>query len=166
MTEIWKDIKGFEGIYKISNLGNVKSFKYNKTRLLKKLPNTDGYFMVVLCKKGIQKRLQIHRLVCETFIPNIENKPQVNHINGIITDNKTENLEWCTASENQIHAYKILKKSVKNGSKNGMAKLTEDQVKKIKYSHLGLYQRDIAKIYKVSDATISDIKRGRIWKHV
>lgn len=120
MQEIWKDIKGYEELYQISNLGNVKSLKrktlgkkhgnhYLKERILK--PGKSGnYYHVCLRKNNVNKIFYIHRLVAQTFIKNIENKNQVNHKNGKTTDNNVNNLEWVTASENQTHAYKVLKR--------------------------------------------------------
>lgn len=102
MKEIWKDVKGYEGLYQISNLGNVKSLKYaggNKPKNLKPTLN-GGYYGVFLCKDGTKKRFTVHRLVALAFVPRIKNKALVNHINEIKTDNRVENLEWCNHSEN------------------------------------------------------------------
>ena len=112
--EIWKDVKGFEGIYKLSNLGNVKRIifktgvntKYKNDYTLKPLDNGLGYFRIKLTKNNISKRYMLHRLIAEAFIPNEENKRCVNHINGNKKDNSIQNLEWCTHKENTIHAVK------------------------------------------------------------
>ena len=112
--EIWKDIKEFEGLYQVSNLGNIKSLNYRGTKtekLLKLVPNKIGYINVQLCKNGKPKPYYVHRLVATHFINNEENKNEVNHINMIKTDNRVKNLEWCTKSENIIH-------SVNNNSSN------------------------------------------------
>lgn len=108
MEEIWKDIEGFNGSYQISNLGRVKSFKkHYENRILKPTTNYKGYLKITLhIDVRSMKTLSIHRLVAQAFIPNPENKPQVNHINCIKTDNNITNLEWCNNSENQIHAFK------------------------------------------------------------
>lgn len=108
-VEFWKDVKGYESLYQISNLGNVKSLKRNTTyeRILKQRKNKDGYFYVKLCKEGNITTKKIHRLVAENFIPNPENKYSVNHINGIKNDNRLENLEWATASEQANHAVEL-----------------------------------------------------------
>lgn len=111
MNEIWKDIKGYEGLYQASNLGRVRS----KKTILKPYKNTFGYLIVYLSKNNIRKNCRVHRLVAKTFIPNPENKPQVNHINGIKTDNRVENLEWCTNGENEKHAYKLGLKTINKG---------------------------------------------------
>lgn len=104
--EIWKDIKGYEGLYQVSNKGRVKSLGNNKTRkekILSLKPNNKGYIRVTLYKNNIKKHFSVHRLVAEAFIPNPDNLPQVNHIIDDFehrSDNRVENLEWCTAEYN------------------------------------------------------------------
>ena len=109
-NEIWKPIKGFEGLYEVSNMGNVRSLdRYvmngNRCCLLKGKPKkayfiSTGYLMVDLCKNSQRTHYLIHRLVAEAFIPNPSNLPCIDHINTIKTDNRVENLRWCSCKEN------------------------------------------------------------------
>ena len=101
MKEIWKDIVGYEGVYQVSNFGRVKRVKTD--RILKEFKNTDGYLLVHLYKNKVSSNQRIHRLVAQAFIPNTENKPQVNHIDENKTNNVVSNLEWVTSKENINH---------------------------------------------------------------
>lgn len=112
MEEIWKDIRGWEGLYQVSNLGRIRTLPkihnsihpyVTKEKILKFFPNKDGYWLVDLVKDRKKTRFQVHRLVALTFVPNPQNKPEVNHINEIKTDNRIENLEWATRTENNNH---------------------------------------------------------------
>lgn len=117
MEEIWKDIPSYEGYYQVSNIGNFRSLprivKYKSTgtrnypgKPLLTETAKDNYQRIVLMKDGKKIRYQAHKLVALAFIPNPENKPFINHIDGNKSNNKVENLEWCTASENMVHADK------------------------------------------------------------
>lgn len=101
--EFWKDIKGYEGLYQVSNLGRVKSLKRGSERILKPRVKSSGYIEVVLYKNSKPKNIRVNRLVAQTFIPNPEDKPQVNHIDEDKTNNMVSNLEWVTAKENMNH---------------------------------------------------------------
>lgn len=103
--EKWKHIDGYENLYKVSNFGNVISMNYNHTGKVRKLAfgNANGYDRVVLCRNGLKQTYSIHRLVASAFIENINNKPTVNHIDENKSNNRVENLEWATYSENINH---------------------------------------------------------------
>lgn len=114
MKEIWKDVIGYEGLYQVSNLGKMRSLdryinnnsriQFIKGQNIKTSKGTRGYVMVHISKNSRKKYASVHRLVAKAFIPNQENKPYINHINGVKTDCMADNLEWCTLKENQQHA--------------------------------------------------------------
>jgi hypothetical protein len=116
MNEVWKDIKGFEGMYKISNFGNVKSTKRrgSKGGIVKPCIMTCGYLRLYLHKGNIRKHKLLHRLIADAFIPNPQNKPFVDHINTIRTDNRIENLRWSTCDENNNNPLSKIKASAHN----------------------------------------------------
>lgn len=125
MQEIWRDIKDFENAYQISNYGRVKSLgnkSNHKGEIILKQSNILGYSCVGLQKNNKAKMFKVHRLVTEAFISNHNNYPQVNHINGIKTDNNVNNLEWCNAKQNCQHAFKIGLRKSKKGIDNPRSK--------------------------------------------
>lgn len=106
MRELWKDVKGYEGLYQVSNLGRIKSFHKEDEIIMKCFLSKNGYVRVCLTKFGVGSKKLVHRLVAQAFIPNPNNLPQVNHKDGNKQNNKVDNLEWCTPSENMLHSYK------------------------------------------------------------
>ena len=108
---IWKDIKGYEGVYQVSNAGLVKSLGNDfarKEKILKPITSKKGYLSVNLYKKNVMKKFKVHRLVAEAFVPNPYNFSQVNHKHHggkeALLNNHSDNLEWCTDGMNHLHA--------------------------------------------------------------
>lgn len=118
-SEEWRDIPGYEGRYQVSDMGRVKSLarvvdrgRWGEVdvpeRVIKPVRINTGYLSVHLYLTGKYKTLLLHRLVADTFLPNPDGLPEVNHLNGVRTDNRVENLEWCTREENLRHCYYTL----------------------------------------------------------
>lgn len=156
MSEQWVDIPGYEGFYQVSNLGRIKTVeRYNpkRKRIIKECVRTPvavhGYLYCELWKNGQHKRYAVHRIVATAFIPNPGGKPQVNHLDGDKTNNSVGNLEWCTASENEYHAYEteLTHAYVRSGDKNPMygKHHTEQTKQRIKAVHVGLKHTEEAK---------------------
>ena len=139
MNEEWRDIEGYEGIYQVSNLGRVKSLKFNKERILKPRKDTIGYLAVILYKDGKVKRYLVHRLVANAFIPNSNNLEDINHINEIKTDNRLSNLEWMNHKDNVRYSQAV---AVNQYTLDGKFIRRWDCIKEIQYS-LGFNQGNI-----------------------
>ena len=168
MKETWKIIKGYVD-YQISTKGRVNSMKHFNCKILKQSKNKGGYYHVNLYENKIKKNIDIHRLVAQAFIPNPDNKPCVNHIDGNKQNNHIDNLEWVTCLENHKHAWKIgLKNSKHNqGIKHYFSKLTENEVLTIHGLYLsGMKQKQIAKTYNINQQNVSSIINGISWKHI
>lgn len=168
MQEVWKDVKGFKGLYQVSNLGNVKrliSERVFAERLIGRTIDRYGYVKRVLSKKGKNNYFTEHRLVAIAFINNPDNKATVNHINGIKTDNRVENLEWNTSKENKQHAV-ITGITNKKGINHHKCKLTEEQVHEIRKIGFSQTRMSLSKKYEVSRTNILGIIRGNFWKHI
>lgn len=164
--ELWQDIKGFEGIYWISNFSRIKSqINNNIPRLIKTTATHGGYRYVILCNKAKYVK-RVHRLVAETFIPNPFNLPQINHINGVKTDNRLENLEWCTSSQNATHAYQNKLRVPTQGEINGQSKLTTDDVNKILKLRGSISSYKLGQHYGLKHNTILNIWNNKSWKHI
>ncbi|MEI7509322.1 MAG: NUMOD4 domain-containing protein [Flavobacterium sp.] len=168
MEEIWKDVKGFEGLYQVSNIGNVKrliSERVFAERLIGRNIDRYGYVKRVLSKHNKLTNFTEHRLVAIAFIDNLENKATINHINGIKTDNRVENLEWNTNKENQQHAIRIGLMDSK-GIKHNMCKLTEEQIIEIRKIGFSETRMSLSKKYGVSRTHILRLIRNEGWEHI
>lgn len=157
-----KEIPGYPG-YFVSEDGQIISKKTGRVLKPRRLPA--GYHRVSLCVDGKPKDSYIHRLVAQSFIPNPESKPCVNHINGNKADNRVENLEWCTYGENQQHAIDTGLLSCR-GEAHSNSKLTEDAVREIRQNAQGLSQAALGKLYGVSAAMVNRVRARKAWKHV
>lgn len=176
MKEEWKDIKGYEGFYQISNHGRVKSLGgwCGTVKRKEKIRSTsltyDGYEKVRLIHQGKDKTMRVHRLVAEAFIPNPENKDTVNHIDGNKRNNIVSNLEWVDRSEQMTHAYRLGLKESRVGSHNSNAKLTDEEVREIRKSYVP-YSKELgtvalAKKYGVTNRVIGLIVKNKAYKNV
>lgn len=170
MKEIWKDIQDCENKYQVSNLGNVRSLQYrhkNCKQILKPAKDGSGYLFVRLFKKTGCKCSKIHRLVAEAFIENVNDLPQVNHIDEDKTNNKVSNLEWCTAKYNSNYGTrnqriygKSNKKSVLQFSKDGTFIRKHDSINKAAFT-VNVTPAALCKCLK----NINKTAGGFIWKY-
>ena len=151
-----RDVVGFEGLYAVDTDGNVWSFWFGKERILKSAKDGKGHLKVILCKDGKHKTVAVHRLVAIAFILNPENKPEINHKNGIKTDNRIENLEWVTSSENKIHAFATGLSP--KGEKHGSTKHPDSVIRKVfEMESQGYSQRKIGEQVGYTQSHISGI---------
>ena len=160
-----KDVCGYEGLYKVDENGNVFSVRNNK--LLKRMMFPSGYEYVHLCNgKGKTKLFRVHRLVAETFIPNPNNLPEVNHKDGDKLNNNVKNLEWCTNLENMRHSVETGLRNIK-GENNPSAKLTVKDVVNIRKEYIPKSKEfgtvALARKYGVTNVMIGKIIRNECW---
>ena len=174
-NEEWRDVAGYEGLYQVSSEGHVKSLERKdclgrtvKERILKPRTNRYGYLFVDLCNgSGKPKAFTVHRLVCQAFHENLDNKPQVNHLNEDKKDNRACNLEWCTCKENNNHGARTAKMAKAQSKQVGQF-TREGKLIKI-WPSLSEVKRQLG----FSQSHISEAARGKlkisygfIWKYV
>lgn len=168
--EIWKDIEGYEGLYRVSSIGRIMSSHRNKKgegwQFLCGYTDTKGYQRIGLYKNGLTINQKIHRLVARAFIPNPENKAEVNHKDSDKQNNDVENLEWATLVENMKHAYDNGLIPAMIGRRNGRSKITEADVIIIRQMALTMDYKDIKKHFPINEATVHKIIKNKLWNHV
>ena len=165
--ETWRFIKDFPK-YEISNLGRIRSYiiPWKDPRILAGILTFAGYRSIKLCEQERRSVFYIHRLVLEAFIGPCPSNCETNHKNGIKTDNRVENLEWITRSENTKHAFRIDLKTNK-GIMGSKAKLRDEDVLEIRrLARHGARGVTIARMYKVTSATVYDIVKYKSWNHI
>lgn len=176
MSEKWRDIPGYEGIYQASSLGRVRSLDRviehphtGSTRLRGKVliqaPNGRGYLKVTLSRDNVKAQRTAHRLVLEAFVGPAPDGMECNHRNGNKTDNRLSNLHWVTASENSRHALRTGLASGKSGEDNGNAKLSPEIAEMIRkiYALNQFTMEEIGLMWGVSHQAIRDVVRGKRW---
>lgn len=180
--EQWKDIEGYEDYYEISSMGRIRtkpriirhwkggtSNRNMKVIYLGMKPDKLGYYRITLTGHDSKKKTyQVHRLVAKAFILNSDNKPWINHIDCNPSNNSIDNLEWCTASENLIHAFNTGRKISHKGEKCGVSVLTEKQVLEIrnKYVPRKYSYYKLANEYNIEPTTVYNIVARKTWKHI
>lgn len=165
-TEIWKDIEGYEGLYEVSSFGRVRrSYITTPKRIVKpsKITKRKKYQIVTLSRPEIRPITPlVHRLVAKAFIPNPEDKAEVNHKNAVKTDNRVENLEWSTREENDHHS--TIMGLRPKGERHHKAKLKQSDADTIReLNKSGIDKYDLAKSYSVCVNTVRNILNNRSW---
>jgi hypothetical protein len=176
-AEIWRDVVGYEGLYQVSNLGNIKAnkrlvvsprgYRTARERLLAQA-NSGGYKLVMLCREGVRTNRSSHRIVAEAFISNPENKPDVNHKDGNKSNNRVDNLEWNTSSENNRHAFRTGLKLPVKGEKHHHSKISDSEAIELMQINImyGLNYQQAAKAFKVDYEVIQGTCTGRYRRHL
>jgi len=174
--EKWKAVEGYEGLYSVSNLGNVRREAYSyytpfagninvPEKTLTPSINK-GYLRIKLQKEGVGTNHFIHRLVGNSFLTKVDGKDEINHKNGVKSDNRAVNLEWCTSQENMKHAYTNGLMSKARGEKAGSSKLTEEKVLFIRNNKTDYTQKELGNMFGVSQSVISDVLTKKSWTHI
>ncbi len=184
IVEEWRSVPGYEGLYSASKTGKIRGERDNhqqpKQRILKPAKTKGGYLTVSLCKEQRKRTTRVHQVIMLTFIGRRAQNLTVNHKNGIKTDNRLENLEYMTQLQNTHHAmhmgllpsgdrssWRKHPELVLRGSSNPLSKLTDEKVKSIRrLIKTGTLQTVIAKMHGVSATVITNIKKGKSWRHV
>jgi len=175
--EEWKDAIGFEGLYRVSSFGRIESQdRISPTtgrklygKIIKQSKHSKGYKRISIRDKNFNRCFDFtHRVVAKAFIPNLENKSEVNHIDGDKTNNKVSNLEWVTHGENMAHAGEM--DLMKKGDNHYFSKLSIEDVKYIKSNYIPrdkeLNSYSLARKFNVSQTVIMDIINNKSWKHI
>lgn len=173
-TEQWKDIKGYEGIYQISDFGRVKSLakawsvgKKGDT-ILKSGSHKQGYRNVTLCVDKVKSVKLVHRLVASHYCKNENNYKIVNHLDSVTNNNFKNNLEWTTYTGNAIHGFNFGFRIGRKGSSHHNVKLTELEILEIKkvYKTGNYSQKKVADLFKISQTHVQRIISGKRWNHI
>lgn len=171
-NEVWRDVKGYKGLYQISSKGRLKSlsrpvrharggFRVTKQRIIEPRKGKRGYFVFTLSKEGQSSQRYAHRLIAIAFIPNPEGKPHINHRNGVKDDNRIKNLEWCTHQENHLHRFralgyrhskKVIESTIKKGYANG---------KRTRCTETGVIYRSAQEASEKTGIAMTSIARAR-----
>lgn len=175
--EKFKRIPGF-GLYEASDLGRIKTYNWKnqgREAIMKPAKDKCGYLRTMLkSDNGKLSTIKVHRIIAQTFLDNPKNLPQVNHINGIKDDNRLENLEWCSVSDNLKHSY-IMGFLDAKGEKNPAATITESEVLEIRANYIfgrkakskgDVTKKDLAEQYGVTVSCIKNIVLKKTWKHL
>jgi len=173
-NEEWRDIPGYEGFYQVSSMGRVKSlhsYKGETGRILKTwfVGYKRGYEATTLTQEGIHKRVYIHDLVASAFIGKNPGGYTCNHKDGVKKNNKPDNLEYCTQADNNLHSFRVLKRSpvIKRGSDNKNSKLQEEDVREIRRLYAtGKTPMEISRMFPVNNRCIGMIVHRQTWKHI
>ncbi len=169
--EFWKDIIGLEEVFVVSNKGRIRRIMHRKNptnRLMKQFfdKEGEGYMQIPLCNLGKKTFFLVHRTVAISFIPNPENKPEVNHKDGDKTNNCVENLEWATSLENIRESWRMGLSKSRTGEKHHNSKLTEKEVLEIRNIGNTMSQKEIGRLYGINHQAVYKILKRLRWKNI